>query len=101
MAIVKFSNFKDFTASTNASKQSLNMARDLALLNEPVELWGTCMQQYNVRFWIRDPHTGFVKQMEYIWYSNSDRKDEHAKASKAVQRLFGVLEDDIIRVEYC
>lgn len=38
MAIVKFSNFKDFTASTNASKQSLNMARELAVLNEPVEL---------------------------------------------------------------
>ena len=30
MAIVKFSNFKDFTASTNASKQSLNMARELS-----------------------------------------------------------------------
>ncbi len=38
MAIVKCSNFKDFTVSTNASKQSLNMARDLAVLNEPVEL---------------------------------------------------------------
>ena len=30
MAIVKFSNSKDFTASTNVSKQSLNMARDLS-----------------------------------------------------------------------
>ena len=57
------------------------------------------MEEYLVKFWLKDKDTGFVSKRSEIVYAKG--KCAHKKVSNIICKRYGIKHEDIIYVSYC
>ena len=57
------------------------------------------MEEYLVKFWLKDKDTGFVSKQSEIVYAKG--KCAHKKVSNIICKRYGIKHEDIIYVSYC
>ena len=57
------------------------------------------MEEYLVKFWLKDKDTGFVSKQSEIVYAKG--KCAHEKVSNIICKRYGIKHEDIIYVSYC